>query len=1414
MDTPPQKPMLPPRRPRPAAGLLGFLVLACGPLALAPELCAQSHSIRFETLDIEDGLSQNTVACILQDRTGFIWLGTQDGLNRYDGYSFTRYKRAPHDPSTLTHDTIQAMVEDPSGDLWIGTDGGGLNRWHRETDAFTHLRHDPNDPASLSGDRARALLIDRRGALWVGTLESGLNRVDPATGAIERFRHDPDDPGSLGDDRVRALYQDRLGNLWVATRRGLDVFRRATASFVHYRHDPGDPESLSHDRVVSLVEDARGDLWVGTFHGLNRLDRATGTNQRFHHDPSDPTSLSHDSVRSLLQDAGGRLWIGTDDGLNLWRPESGGFLRYQHEATDPTSLSSDRVLSMVQDRTEVLWIGTLSGGVNKWNPATWAFAHYRQGPASSGGLSSQDVYAISEGPQGKLWIGTYDGGLSSLDRAAGASEHYRHDPADPTSLSDDRVTALLHDRDGVLWVGTLTGGLNRLDRGGGGFTRFQHDPEHPTSLSENGVMSLFEDRRGELWIGTYAGGLDLFDRDGGTFRHWRHDPDDAASLGHDSITCIAETPDGALWIGTENGGLHRLAADAEARAAGTFQRFQYDPQDPESLSNDQVWSLHVDAEGSLWIGTHGDGLDRLERFDPATGKAAFRNYSERDGLPNDVIYGVHSDALGTLWLSTNNGLARLFPQNGQVDVYSKSHGLQSNEFNLGAHFQSTSGELFFGGLNGFNAFFPEHLELNTSVPPVVLTSFTKLNRPVDLERPIFTTTAVSLGHRDYFFSFEVAALDFAAPAENQYRYQLEGLDEKWFDIGHRRRVSFTNLDPGHYVLRVHASNNDGTWNREGLALPITIAPPPWRSGWAIVLYSLMLTALILAALRRKRRKERQAEDLRRAKEAAEAANRAKERFLANMSHEIRTPMNGVLGATSLLLARSVPERQRKYLETIRASGEALMTLVNDILDFSQIESGDLEIDRAPFDLRACLEEALDVTAPAAAHKGLDLGYWIEKDTPETLIGDAAHVRRVLINLLSNGVKFTDAGEVIVTVSARRRGEARCEIDFAVADSGIGIPTSEIDDVLEPFSQVDASTTRRHGGAGLGLAISRRLSELMGGRIWLESTEGEGSTCHFTLTAEALPERSCAYLYRPAPALTGKRLLLLDDNRAMRRLLGRYAEAWGMLAVAAGSDVEALDLLSSGTPFAGLLADWELLRQDGLKPARALGEACRSRGVPLMLLAALGSGASREGHEATRCHGVLTRPLRPEQLYSTLSRLIGGVRASGVRASGVRASGVRASGVRAAPTAQAAAKPQRILLVEDHEVNRDVAVQLLEHLGYRADTASHGLEALAAIEAQPYDIVLLDLQMPVMDGFETVRQLHRKVAQEDRPYVIAMTAYAMLGDREQCLAAGMDDYLSKPIQIEQLRAALQSAPTGVAAAALEAEPSRPTAGAGR
>jgi ligand-binding sensor domain-containing protein/signal transduction histidine kinase len=814
-----------------AAAVL-FATLAAVP---ARPVQAQTGSIRFETLSVEHGLSQSTVRAIMQDTQGFLWFGTDDGLNKYDGYSFILYKHDPENADSLSNSTITALYLDHQGDLWIGT-ASGLDRYNHD-ETFTHYLHNPAKPDSLSGSSVSAIVEDAQGNLWVGTSDGGLNMLDRESGTFTHYGNVPNQPDTLISNLVTALIADPRDGLWVGTSEGLDYLDQQSGKFTHYLNDPQNANSLSDNRVLSLLLDRFGQLWIGTEEGgLNRFNAAQNAFIRYQNRPDNPYSLNSNFVRSIYEDQNGHVWVGTRSGLHqLVRPDEY-FTRYQHDPNDQHSLSNDYVLSLFTDRSGVLWVGTLGGGLSKYVQTTDRFTLYQHRPGVQNSLSNDIVHALYEDRQSVVWVGTMDGGLNRLDPEAGTFSVYQHNPMDSYSLSSNDVRAILEDHLGQLWVGTYGGGLNLMYRETGRFRIYNHLDSIPGSLSDNRVTALLEDRRGNLWVGTRNGGLDKFDPSTSLFTHYRNDPAQQNSLASNYVHVIYEDSAGMLWVGTGNG------LSVMNPATGTFTNYRNDLASTASLANNQVLSILETADHTMWIGTLMGGLNRFDRS-----SGVFRHYSQKQGLPGDTINGILADKNGFLWISTNKGLSRFDTQSETFRNYDRQDGLQSYEFNPGAYFQNSRGRMYFGGVQGFNTFDPLNVQDNPVTPPVVITAFKKFNQTERID--LVGGEKIRLSYQDNFVSFEFSALDFSAPEKNQYAYQLVGFDPDWVYAGTRRYVSYTNLRGGHYTFKVIGSNQDGVWNMAGASVEIDIIPPIWERWWFIGTVALLLVGGSVGAYR-------------------------------------------------------------------------------------------------------------------------------------------------------------------------------------------------------------------------------------------------------------------------------------------------------------------------------------------------------------------------------------------------------------------------------------------------------------------------------------------------------------------------------------------------------------------------------------
>ncbi len=1133
--------------------VVGTVLVAAVGLALR----AGAGELRFDRLTPEDGLSQFSANAIIQDSQGYLWIGTQDGLNRYDGYDFVVYKTDPEDPDSLWDNFVNGLWADRDGSLWVTTaTAGAINRYDPFTETLARFRLDAADdpeapePAIINN---RALWKDEEGRLWIGTFGGGLFILDPATGAarhkfaragidggltddrisivledsggtvwigtfggglfrrlppvagederFERLANDPDDPASLANDTVTDLYEDSSGELWVGTGGGgLSRFDRASGSFESYRVGDSGSRRIAGDFIPAnqrpILEDREGHLWVVTNGGLSRLDSSRRHVADYRADPSDPVT---GPVSVLFEDRNGRLWVGTlGGGLYLYDREHDEFTHFTLDPADPQSLSSNIVGTIFEDRSGIVWFGTGNGGAASFSRHKHRFEQLRLSPSDPDGLTDSKVFSILEDHEGTLWVGTLDGGLHKFnERREKIVERYSLLPGSPRDIGSTAVRAVYQDRRGNLWAGTQGTGVFLIDRRAGVVERsYAFDPDDSMSLSNNFISAFFEDSLGQLWVGTNVG-LNRFDRESGTFERFVNDPQDPTSLPNNFARFLYEAPNGNLWVGTA-GGFALFDRESE-----TFTAYSRRPDDPASLANDNVMDLLEDGKGGIWVATYGGGLDHCSiESDRCT------HFTRADGLPTDSIYSLLPDEEGYLWVSSNQGLCRFNPRRRSCRTYDASDGLGGNEFNGRSFFVAEDGEMLFGGMHGVTSFYPGRAKDSGFRPSIVITAFRRFDAVERFDRAVQELDRIELSHKDDFFSFEFAALDYTNPDKTRYAYKLEGFDEDWVYSGTRRYASYTNLDGGTYAFRVKGTNVDGLWNEMEDSVEVVVVPPPWKTWWAYVLYVLVAGGAVLGYGRHRTRIH--AEELRHAQEEAESQrllaerlqqiDRMKDEFLANTSHELRTPLNGIIGiAESLSDGATGPlhESTQSNLFMIASSGRRLSRLVDDILDFSKLKSHELELRRCAVGMREIAEIVLTLSQPLVAERDLRLVNEVPSDLP-LVDGDENRLQQVMHNLVGNAIKFTPSGSV--TVGARHSGDW---VEVSVTDTGVGIPEGKRARIFESFEQADSSTAREYGGTGLGLTITRQLIELHGGVIRVESNEGRGSVFSFTVSTRSV-----------------------------------------------------------------------------------------------------------------------------------------------------------------------------------------------------------------------------------------------------------------------------------------------------------------------
>lgn len=1199
----------------------------------------------------------------MQDSRGFLWIGTYNGLNRYDGYKFITYKNSPDDTLSLSENKIRALCEDQFGNIWIGTWGGGLNKFTRDTEKFIHFHNNPDNKNTISSERILSICLDTSGNVWLGTEGGGLEYFDIKNEIFTHYKNNPDDSTSLSGNIIYSVFVDKNGNVWCGTNSaGLNKLNKDTKKFIRFVNSEDDLHSISDNTIFSICEDNFGNLWVATSDGLNKLDRITNKFTRYKSDPYNPKSLTDNYIWVICESSDNLLWVGTySSGINLFNHFDEAFSSIRKNYNDPKSLKDESIFSIYEDRSNIMWIGTWSGGLNKYDRYKEKFITYSHNPNVSNSLSSNSVFSIYKDKSGILWVGCEDGGLNKIDERNNKITHYLNNPNDRFSISSNTVYSITEDKDGNLWIGTDNGGLNKFDRVTNRFTQFINDPNNPESILKNAIAQLFCDGHGDLWIGFSGSGLDRLRKDSNEFEHYTHNPDDANSVSSKMIYCFYEDKARNLWIGTYEDGLMMYS-----RTEDKFIHYKSDPRNLNSLSNNVISAICEVEDGILWIGTNGGGLNRFDKS-----KNQFKHYREKNGLANDVIWGILSDEKGNLWISTGNGISRFNIKTESFKNYNSKDGLQGNDFNQWAYFKDSKGRMYFGGTNGFNSFVPEEIKENPNIPPIVLTDFQILHRPVAigydslwgrtiLEKSITETEILELDYDDNILSFEIAALDFHSPEKNQYEYMLEGFDKHWIrtDASHRE-ITYTNLDPGKYTLRVKGSNNDGVWNEAGTSLTIIIRPPWWATWWSYILYGIVIVLVFTGSTRIYLNRQRMSTQLKLEHEHAqklEEVDKIKSNFYANISHEFRTPLTLILGPLEKIIPKINDEDGKKQVGLIKVNARRLLTLINQLLDLARLEAGRLKLNAAPGNISQFIKGlALEFEA-IAEQRDITLKIITEKDMIEAYF-DKEKLEKIITNLMSNAFKFTPAGgRITVKVSESPSNY----VEIIIRDSGIGIPKSELTKIFDRFYQVDGSHTREHEGTGIGLALTKELVELHKGEIFVDSVEG-----HWTEVKITLP-------------------------------LGRDH-----------------------------LRDDEIITAEDFKSHKIYGV-----------------------DEYVKTDGE-TEDLLSEQL---IDKTI-------------------------------------VLIVEDNADVREFIKDALKDT-FHIEEASNGEQGLRKAEKLIPDLIVSDIMMPKMDGYEMMRQLKLNDKTSHIP-IILLTAKSDKDSKLQGLGLGADDYLRKPFDSEELLARIKN-----------------------
>jgi signal transduction histidine kinase/ligand-binding sensor domain-containing protein len=1062
------------------------------PVSLTTHIAGAHPYANFEHLSIADGLSQSTISCMLQDNEGYIWFGTRDGLNRFDGMEFTIYRHNPSANDSISDNYITSIFEDEHNIIWIGTFDGGLNRYNAVSNNFTHYRPSEFDTNGVGNDSVMAICGGARGSLLIGT-SKGLIIFDQETEALYPIPNQETVPNILSNTAVSSLFKDTSGDIWIGTNSGLFKLDTATNEYSYHELShttTGDPQS---NHINCIYQGQDNLLWIGTANGLYKLDQQRVVQSYYIHHSEDPQSLSNNRIRAICQDRNGILWLGTSYGLNKFDPVTGVSLHFLHDSGNPISISSNVIWSLMLDNSGILWLGTFNGGIDKYVEKRQVFIRYQNNPGDTSSLSNNIVKALYEAFDSTIWIGTL-GGLNHLDPTTHKFTCYQNDPNDQRSLSNNTVKAICQTFDGSIWVGT-SGGLNRLNPTTGEFTRYRHDPTNPNSISSNLIWSLFVDSSGKLWVGTHRG-LDKLNPTTGIFTHYIRDKETGTEIVYD----IVEDDNGYLWLGTSNGLARYYLNDDE------FIFYGYDVDSTLNSSGYSVRSIIQATNATIWIGTN------MGVFSHNLSTQTYTHYTEEHALANNTVYGILEDNSGNIWMSTNKGLSCFNPGSQIFTNYDAADGLQSDEFCEGAYLKDQTGRLYFGGINGFNVFNPSQIVDSDFYPPVVITSFNLIDGEKLLDKPFAEVSELVFNHQQNSFSVGFAVLDFTAPHKNQYAYKLQGFDKEWrYSDANNRQISYTNLDPGSYSLWVRGANSSGIWNNAGIVLDIKIIPPFWQSWWFIALISSLFAFVVFKGIRMRfqavtRQKlklealvHQRTDQLQQAldghmkteKKLEEEMERRIE-FTRALVHELKTPITTLSVTSDLFSEEAFEEPFISLSQSINRGVDNLSKRSDELLDLARGEIGALGIKPKVVNVNIILSNLKSDQAKVAASKNIDLQFDVQAKLPRIYL-DGDRISQVLVNLIDNAFKYSPTGGRVI-VSVR---EEDGNLVFRVSDQGRGISKKRQAHIFESGYQLKKDH-QRFGGLGLGLMLSKLLVELHGGTIWVDSKTNKGSVFGFSI----------------------------------------------------------------------------------------------------------------------------------------------------------------------------------------------------------------------------------------------------------------------------------------------------------------------------
>lgn len=1078
---------------------------------------SQSKNLKFSRLTVRDGLSHNNVYAIVQDNYGYLWFGTQDGLNRYDGKEIKVFRSEVDNENSLSTSNFGKILIDRAGNYWFGTFGGGIDKYNPVTNTFKNFSYSPIDSNSISNNQIIFIFEDSKGTLWFGTPDGGVNRYNPENENFTRFNHSESDRTSLSGNRANCMCETPDGTLWFGTENGLNRFDPVNESFQQYYHNPNATNSLSGNFIQSMIANDDGTIWIAIHGGgINHFDPKTNSFIRYTHNPLDSSTISDNKADYLLKDSNGFLWVGTyEGGLNLFNQATGKFTHYKNDPNNDYSISSNRIEYLFEDNSKVLWIATRGGGLSKIDLKPRKFNNLRYDPIAKQSLLQHNIMAISSDRRGNVWIGTDGGGLTEVNLKNKQFKHFKSIQGEEHSLSSDRVWSLFVDSNDVIWAGTYQGGLNRIEKKGNEYyyKKFVHDPSNKSSLSSNQINCIFQDNEGQLWFGT-AQGLNKMivgDEPNFIFKSYKHSPFNKTFKTNDNyVNSIIQDQEGKIWVGSYQSGLYEFDPINEV-----FTHFVPNVDDSLTfLKTLNPMALFCDSQGSIWIGTESRGVLKLNKE-----KRLTEQHPNNQELRSKTIIGMLEDDYQNLWIVTTGELYKYSLRDSSFISFTYEDGIEVNGFNRNSFHKNYDGQLFFGGNAALTYFHPNQVAKNPYIPKVTVTDFKILSKSIwnnsliPFEHNLHLEDRVTLTHKDYLFSIEFASLDFTNPKKNQYSYTLEGFNNEWIESGSNNSVTFTNLNPGEYTFKVKGSNNDLVWNENPVEFQIFIVPPIWKRTWFIVAQVLVLILLIVLYIRYRTYRlrkdklvlersvnERTKELFAKNKQLETALEKLKSTQMqliqsekmatigvltSGVSHEINNPLNYIHGSVTLLekyVNDNLKSHHKEITPLVDMIIEGVVRVTNIIQTLDQF-SRETDCVSDICDIHSIIDNCIFMLKQRFADRVIVKKDY-SKDIP-SIKGNKGRLHQMFFNILFNADQSIESkGEISISTKVEENF-----FIILVADSGCGIRKEFISKIIDPFF-----TTKEPGeGVGLGLSLVYAIVNEHGGTISFESEERNGTT---------------------------------------------------------------------------------------------------------------------------------------------------------------------------------------------------------------------------------------------------------------------------------------------------------------------------------